>query len=391
MTSGAGPAGAAGLASSIRAPGEGSVTWTRVARWRFGRHLLVEPTGGLVDVARRVCGVHAQLSASAVAALDLRAGRGATETAVGAALRRRRTLVKTWAARGTLHLLPAADLPLWVAAMSTRTRETQGAWLRYHGVTAAQMSDLLAALPDVLGAEPLTREELTAAVVKATGHDDLTGPLTQGFGAVLKPAAFRGLLCFGPPRGRNVTFVAPRAWLADRPDGWPAVDADAAIDALVLAHAGAYGPSDPAEFARWFDLNPPLAKRSYARLTEAGSLAWVDVEGVSGALPRDLLDSLLAGPGQPDAGAPVVRLLPAFDPYVVGSTRQLGRLLPTGRKAEVSRPQGWISPVLAVDGRIAGVWNRDSGGAVTVTAFEKLARPVTAALRRLAPDATVGG
>ncbi|WP_369077447.1 DNA glycosylase AlkZ-like family protein [Actinoplanes nipponensis] len=36
------------------------------------------------------------------------------------ALYRRRSLVRTWAARGTLHLLPAADLPLWVAAMSTR-------------------------------------------------------------------------------------------------------------------------------------------------------------------------------------------------------------------------------------------------------------------------------
>jgi hypothetical protein len=331
--------------------------------------------------------VHAQLAPSAVAALDLRAGRGATEAAVGTALHRRRTLVKTWAARGTLHLLPAADLPLWVAAMSTRGRETQGAWLRYHGVTAGQMTDLLAALPDVLSAEPLTREELAAALVKATGHDDLTGPLTQGFGAVLKPAAFRGLLCFGPPRGRNVTFVAPRSWLRDWPAGQPAVEA--AIDALVLAHAGAYGPSDPAEFARWFDLKPPLAKRAYARLTEAGALAWVDVEGVAGAVPRDLLDSLLAEPARAST-PPVVRLLPAFDPYTVGSTRQLDRLMPAARKAEVSRPQGWISPVLAVDGRIAGVWERDPTGAVAVTAFERLGRPVTDTLKRLAPAATVG-
>ncbi|HEU5110584.1 MAG TPA: winged helix DNA-binding domain-containing protein [Micromonosporaceae bacterium] len=357
--------------------------WDRVPRWRLARHLLVEPGDDLVAVARRVCGAHAQLAASAVAALDLRTAGGATAEAVDAALHRDRTLVKTWAARGTLHLLPAADLPLWVAAMSTRTRERQASWLRYQGLTAEQMTDLIAAAPDVLGAEPLTREELATALVKATGHDDLAGPLTQGFGMVLKPLAFRGLLCFGPPRGRNVTFVAPSAWLRGYRAGDPddTDNTDDAIDALVLAHAGAYGPTDAEGFARWFDLKPSLAKRAYARLVEAGGLAPV---GDLGFVPAELAGSLGRG-----AGRAVVRLLPAFDPYVVGSTRQLDRLMPADRKAEVSRPQGWISPTLVVDGRIAGVWQRENGGAVTVTPFAPLPRPVKTALTRLTPDVTV--
>jgi Winged helix DNA-binding domain len=42
--------------------------------------------------------------------------------AVQRALWEERTLVKTWAMRGTLHLLPASDLSLWHAALSTSPR-----------------------------------------------------------------------------------------------------------------------------------------------------------------------------------------------------------------------------------------------------------------------------
>jgi hypothetical protein len=212
----------------------------------------------------------------------------------------------------------------------------------------------------------MTREELAAAIITATGHDDLTGPLTQGFGAVLKPLAFRGLLCSGPPRGRNVTFVAPQAWLG----GFEVPPAEEAIDALALAHLGAYGPAEPAEFARWFDLDPPLAKKSFARV--ADRLIAVDAFG---QLPADL------------AGIPTtdtVHLLPAFDPYVVGSTRQLDRVS-TGPKSAVSRPQGWISPTLVVNGRIEGVWEASDEGP-RISPFGTLPASVR---RALPPDAVI--
>jgi hypothetical protein len=312
-----------------------------ILRWRIARHFLGPERGGdTVEVARRVSGLHAQVTSSAQASADLRLYRPAR---LDHLLYERRTLVRTWAARGTLHLLPAADLPLWVAAMSTRRRETKGSWLRYHGVTAAQMRDIIAAVPDVLDGEPMTRDELAGAIITATGHDDLTGPLTQGFGAVLKPLAFRGLLCSGPPRGRNVTFVAPQAWLG----GFQVPPAAEAIDALALAFLGAYGPAEPAEFARWFDLDPPLAKQSFARLADR----LTTVEGF-GHLPADLARVPTAD---------TVHLLPAFDPYVVGSTRQLD-LVSTGPKSAVSRPQGWISPTLVVNGRIEGVWEASDEG-----------------------------
>lgn len=317
------------------------MTLDEILRWRIGRHLLgTERADDPVAVARRLGGVHAQVAASARAAVALRT---TAEPDLDRALYTDRTLVRTWAARGTLHLLPAADLPLWVAAMSTRTRETTGSWLRYHGVTAEQMRDVIAAVPDVLGGTPMTREELADGIIAATKHADLREPLTQGFGALLKPLAFRGLLCSGPPQGRTVTFVAPRAWLGS----FEPPPADEAIDALALAYLGAYGPADAAEFARWFDLKPALAKKSFARLAPR----LTEVPGF-GFRPDGL-----PGPETADT----VHLLPAFDPYVVGSTRQLDRIS-SGPKSAVSRPQGWISPTLVVNGRIEGVWEPSPEG-----------------------------
>ena len=116
------------------------MTPAEVLKWRIARHHLGPAKGtDVVAVARRTGGLHAQVASSAQASAELRlAGPAGLDRALWAD----RTLVRTWAARGTVHLLPAADLPLWVAAMSTRTRETQGSWLKYHGVTAGQMRDL---------------------------------------------------------------------------------------------------------------------------------------------------------------------------------------------------------------------------------------------------------
>jgi hypothetical protein len=347
------------------------LTWDGVLRWRLRRHHLTgDPAPDAIAVAHRVCGVHAQLTASANSAIGLRSP--ATAADVDAALDAR-TLIKAWAARGTLHLLPAADYPTWVGAMSTRNRETRGSWQRYHGVTADGMALILGAITEALGDEALTREELIERIVKLTGHEELVHPLSHSWGGVLKPAADKGLLCFGPPRGRNVTFVSPASWLGPHEP----VDPNTAIDALVSAHLDAYGPADPDEFSRWFALDrAPLAKKAFARL--APELVAVDVEGRTGYLRADQLDALRS----PSPG-PAVHLLPAFDPYVIGSLRQLDEVVLGPNKARVSRPQGWISPVLAVDGRIVGIWTSDRRGdtlIVTIEPFGPLARPVRAKL-----------
>jgi hypothetical protein len=55
----------------------------------------------------------------------------------------------------------------------------------------------------------------------------------------------------------------------------------------------------------------------------------------------------------------VVRLLPAFDHCVVAAPRDREAVLPEALKSRVYRPQGWLSPVLLVDGRMEGIWRHE--------------------------------
>jgi hypothetical protein len=84
-----------------------------------GRHALTEPAADLdpADIADLLCGAHAQVLSAAELSIGRRIA-GATRADVQRALWRERTLVKTFGPRGTIHLLPAADLPLWTGALA---------------------------------------------------------------------------------------------------------------------------------------------------------------------------------------------------------------------------------------------------------------------------------
>lgn len=217
---------------------KGGVTWSQVVAWRLRRHAL-SPRGSRLDeveLTRRVSGLHAQVMSAAELAAWARTGRITGEALRGALADGR--LVKVWAVRGTLHLLPADDWPMWVGALSTRTAHEKPAWLRYHGVSQADMDALFDAVPTVLAGRCVTREQLAEEVVKRTMRKALDEALRSGWGAVLKPLAHRGLLCFGPDDGRNVTFAAP----ADRFTGWSTVPPEVALPEVLRRYLSAYGP-----------------------------------------------------------------------------------------------------------------------------------------------------
>ena len=90
--------------------------------------------------------------------------------AIQHALWKDRTLVKTWAMRGTLHLLPAAELPVWHAALGTSRRYLRPAlWQKYFGITIEELDRLTEAIGTALQGRTLTREELATEVRTVTG------------------------------------------------------------------------------------------------------------------------------------------------------------------------------------------------------------------------------
>jgi hypothetical protein len=351
------------------------VTWRQVVQWRLRRQLLVEPAADSVAVARRVCGLHAQVASCT----ELIAGvRSATPPGLDAALWRDRSLVRTWAMRGTLHLLPADELDVWVGARTDyeSRRRFPPSYEREHGVTGAQVHAITDAVGEVLGAEPLSRAELVAAITARLGDPALAGPLSTGWGAVLKPAASRGLLCSGPATDGAVSFVSPAAWLGRpvRP-----VDAPTANREVLLRFLAANGPATAVDVARWWGEQPGPARRWIRE--NADALTAAEVDGQAGFFVRaEDADELAA---VPDAPAGDVVLLPGFDPWVIAPRSHRERAVPPARTSEVSRTAGWISPVLVVDGAVAGVWDLDRRNgelAVTVRPFAPLAAAVREAV-----------
>src|SRR5438445_11588613 len=146
------------------------LTWPQAAAWRIRRHHLDRraPAGSLLAVASRLCGLHAQVMSSAELTLWARV-EDLDRREVQRALWEDRTLVKTWAMRGTLHLLPANELPLWHAALSTSRRYLKAALWQRFGITLAELDCLTAAVAAALDGRVITRDELAREVGRLTG------------------------------------------------------------------------------------------------------------------------------------------------------------------------------------------------------------------------------
>jgi hypothetical protein len=100
-----------------------SLTWPEVLAWRLTHQHLDRRASRreALEVVRQICGLHAQVKSSAELTLWARVD-DLEPDAVQKALWEERSLVKTWAMRGTLHLLSAAELPIWVAARRQPSR-----------------------------------------------------------------------------------------------------------------------------------------------------------------------------------------------------------------------------------------------------------------------------
>jgi hypothetical protein len=318
----------------------------------------------MLEVTSRIAGLHAQVMSSAELTLWARLD-GVEPDAVQRALWQDRTLVKTWAMRGTLHLLPAAELPLWQAARSTTRLWEAGSWLRGFGVTLEELAQLLDAVGEALDGRMLTREELAGEVARLTGSPKLGDKLRESWGALLKPAAALGRLCFAPSKGQQVRFTRPDSWLGR----WEQHDPEQALLEVFRRFLAASGPVTREDVTRWWGV--PSAAQVQKRIERLGEeVTVVDVDGTSAyLLAADASGLAAATPSRS------VRLLPAFDQYVVTATRQAEHLTPGPFKGRIYRPQGWLSPVLLVGGRMDGTWRQEAKGRrllVTVEPFTTL-------------------
>jgi hypothetical protein len=352
------------------------LSWEQVWARRLERHALSAPRidASCADIAALLCGAHAQIMSAAELSIGLRLV-GATRTDIRDALWRDHRLVKTYGPRGTVHLLPTGELPLWIGALSALPSSTSPPSADAQ-LTPEQTEEVVAAIAAVLEHTELTVDELTEALVSACGAwvGDLVMP---AFGEwwprwrqAMGIAANRGALCFGPNRGRAVTYTNPRRFA---PDFTP-VDERVALTEIVKRYLWSYGPATPQQFARWLAVPPRWAVELFSSLED--ELQHIDVEGGRAWVVNGDTTA-------PSARPEGVRLLPYFDAYVVGCHPR-ERLFP-GRAAEraLARGQAGNYPVLLIDGVVGGVWQQRRAGRKVAITVEPLAALTTAQRREL--------
>ncbi len=325
----------------------------------------------MLEVAANLAGVHAQLMSSAELSLWARLD-GLQREDVGAALWNQRTLVKAWAMRGTLHFLPASEYPMWQAALGTYRHFRRASWLRYFGLTETELDRLIASVAEALDGQTLTREELAGEVGRLSGSPELAEKMAGSWGSLLKPAGFLGKLVFAPSLGQRVRFTRPDRWLG----GWREVDPDEAVHEVTRRFLGAHGPATREDFGRWWGVSPAQAS---TRIRQLGhKVVPVEVEGVRAWMLATHAEEIARAelPGS-------VRLVPAFDHYVISGGGHAERLLPGPFRKRIYRPQAWVSPVMLVDGRMDGVWRHDRKGSRLVVTLEPFVR-LKAATKRAA-------
>jgi uncharacterized protein YcaQ len=356
----------------------------QVAAFRLSRqHLATRaPASDLVRVAGDMAGAQAQVLSAAQMSLWARtADVGVAD--IEKALWQDRTLLKAWCMRGSLHLIPSDDFAVFVRGCARREARSAD-WFRRARIPMGPVNRIIEAVPSLLD-EPLTRKEIGERLARAL-HLKTRGKAGRGWGGpsnaegfvfgrhvlssqwMVNSACARGLACFGPLRGNEVTFVRPDRWLPK----WRDLPQAEAEEELLRRYLRAHGPATVTDFAQWTYVKAGDAREIWSRVED--ELAPVNVDGRTGwLLRRDISPLERAGLERVS-----VRLLPFFDSFLLG-LKDKGHLVDAAHYKQVYRPQGWLAPVVLIDGRAAGVWSHERKGrtvSIRVEAFRPLPRTV---------------
>jgi len=340
-----------------------SLSEDQVRRLRLrSQRLTGDRPGDVHEVVRVMGGIQAQDTAASRLAVRPR-GAGLDARAVRDACNRDRALVRTWAMRGTLHMVTAADVGWLIAllgpvfAAANRRRRLQ------LGLDDDRCARGLRAIGKVLGAHgPLPRGEL---VSRLAGEGVAVDPRSQAPAHLVAYAAMRGLVCRGPDLDDDEpTYVLLDDWVGERR---AALDPEAALAELTHRYLGAHGPATPADLAAWAGIAAGRARRGFELL--AGELVEVEAAGTPA---WTLADAKVPRSGR---GRPCVRLLYRFDEYLLG-WRGRDLVLSPRFARRIQAGGGWIHPAVVVDGRVVGTWRLapKTGDRLTVTVepFEPL-------------------
>lgn len=265
-----------------------------------------------------------------------------------------RTVVRTWAMRGTLHMLAAADVRWIVGLIGPRFAARFAGRRRQLGLDEPTLAHAMSAVPGILAGTTLTRADLVDKLIAQGIGIDPTG---QAPAHLVAYAALTGVICRGIEIGDEPTYALLDEWI---PTSEPPIDADTATARLARRYVTGYGPTDPADFATWSGLPLTAARTAFATIAKP----------------------------TPTIPEPAVNLLGHFDPYLLGY-RDRTLVVPPEHDKQIQAGGGFVMPAMAVDGRIVATWqqrHRANALDVVIQPFATIPRGAMPGLRAEVAD-----
>ncbi len=370
------------------------VSWKHVAAFRLGRHRLSKQTSlaALSSVPGDMAGAQAQVLLAGQMSIWPRV-KGARLQDVESALWKDHSLVRAWGMRGTMFLLPSDELSVFVRGSARRAAYNLN-WAIRHSGSKEDVDRLLDRVAEILE-EPRTRTDLAQMLTESHGYKTKSkaaggwgdkrkvphvkvGAISLSMGFLLHIIRARDVICSGPNQGTEASYVRADKWIKN----WKDVSQEKAERELLVKYLKAHGPATINDFAIWEGLYMKDAKDIWSK--EAENIVEVDIQGTKASTLESDLPELESA----KIDEPVVRLVPYFDSFLLGHKSHLNIVDERNRK-KVYRPQGWVSPVVLVDGRAMGVWShaqKKNDLEVKIIPFSKLPSQVTERAKEEALD-----
>jgi hypothetical protein len=354
------------------------LSWSQALAWRM-RQQLLDPVGtaSVAGVVRRLGAVP---QPDTTAELAIRARRERSRPGEVARALAEGRIIKTFAFRGATHLVTPEEGGQYLALRAASRMWELPSWQSYYGLAPSAWPVLRETVREALLDGPVTRDELGAAVTARPEFRHLGFAFADGAGTLLKPLAWQGDLCFGPPRDGRATFQG-----LDSNPRWAGVpDLDEAGPRAVEAYFRAYGPATPAHVHYWLGEGLGAGRRRIkAWIAGFGDrLAAVDLDGETAYVLREHVAELAATPAT-DA----LRLLPGYDQWVLGPGTADAHVVPPARRTPVSRQAN----VVIVGGVVSGTWSLTDDQVVTAWFAEAGAPPREALAEEVARLAGILG
>lgn len=318
----------------------------------------LQPAHALEDAAqvvKAVCGIQAQDMNAAILAVRPRSHELLAE-GVQKAREKDKSIVLTWAMRGTMHLISAEDVGWLMPFLAPIFIKQSNHRYKALGLDEETRHKACRIIHDALTENgAMTRAELGEVLAKQ--KIPVAG---QAIFHLLRAAGLKSVICFGADRNGEPTYVALETWIQlDKPLGLEKVPAE-----LARRYLEGYAPAAPNDFAKWAGMSLGQARKGF--------------EGIS----KDLVELKVAHSTvyilknqktwlEDKHSEPLVRLLPAYDTYMLGYQNR-DFMISEKHAKHIHPGGGQINPAVIVEGRAVGRWKLNKKeAAVEVDLFEK--------------------